>query len=45
MTLEGDGDQVLMECRSNPEPDPAVFYYDHGAGIDTARKLAASFSA
>jgi hypothetical protein len=43
--LEGDGDQVLLERSSNPDNDPPVFYYSHGAGTNTARRLASSFSA
>lgn len=44
-SLEGDGDQVLLECSASPEHDPPVFYYAHAARTHTARRLAASLSA
>jgi hypothetical protein len=40
--LEGDGDQVLVAYNPHPMPDPPVYYYAHGAGTTTARRLAAS---
>jgi hypothetical protein len=36
--LEADGDQVLVEYRPDPLPDPPVFYYAHEQG--SARPLA-----